>query len=52
MNIDDFITKLNEQLAEILGYENIEHHSFGTLEECCSYYRWLSMPLLIDDDLR
>lgn len=24
--------------AKIIGHENLEQHSFESLEECCSYY--------------
>lgn len=38
--------------AKIIGYENIEHRSFASLEECCSYFLWLATPLfVVEDDL-
>lgn len=51
MKNEDIFSELDEKLVQILGYENIEHHSFNSLEECCSYYNWLTTPLLIDDEL-
>lgn len=44
------MNEFDKILAEIIGYENIEQHSFDSLEECCSYYKWLTTPLLFDDD--
>ncbi len=46
MNVFDDIA------AKIIGYENLEHHSFESLEECCSYFLWLATPLfVVDNDL-
>lgn len=46
MNVFDDIA------AKIIGYENLERHSFESLEECCSYFLWLATPLfVVDNDL-
>ena len=51
MNIVDVFERLDEKLAEIIGYENIEQHSSSEQKECCSYYQWVTTPLFVDDDL-
>lgn len=51
MNIEEAFKRMDEKLAEIIGHKNTEQHSFGSFEECCSYYLWLTTPLFVDDDL-